>query len=144
MSGFCIPLSRAYNHVLVTLDKADRDTLKISVIPLRLCPQSCPQRPHDERRSTSVEALMWKWTLCDEFFQGPPTFWIITITPSFPLPWTLTNFFRVPQLFDLLPLLLPFPYPEPSQPDVPTAKAKQMHLNWNPLGFCRTSPSKSL
>ena len=24
---------------------------------------------------------------------------------------------------------------EPSQPDVPTEKAKQMHINWNPLGF---------
>jgi len=23
----------------------------------------------------------------------------------------------------------------PSQPNVPTAKAKQMHLTWNPLGF---------
>jgi len=31
--------------------------------------------------------------------------------------------------------LFPAPQPEPSQPDVPTAKAKQMHLNWNPLGF---------
>ena len=27
------------------------------------------------------------------------------------------------------------PQPEPSQPNVPTAKAKQMHLHWNPLGF---------
>jgi len=31
--------------------------------------------------------------------------------------------------------LFPAPQPEPSQPDVPTEKAKQMHLNWNPLGF---------
>jgi len=31
--------------------------------------------------------------------------------------------------------LFPAPQPEPSQPNVPTAKAKQMHLNWNPLGF---------
>jgi len=31
--------------------------------------------------------------------------------------------------------LFPAPQPEPSQPDVPTAKAKQMHLNWNLLGF---------
>jgi len=30
--------------------------------------------------------------------------------------------------------LFPASQPEPSQPDVPTAKAKQMHLNWNPLG----------
>ena len=29
----------------------------------------------------------------------------------------------------------PAPQPEPSQPNVPTAKTKQMHLNWNPLGF---------
>jgi len=29
----------------------------------------------------------------------------------------------------------PAPQPEPSQPDVPTEKAKQMHLNWSPLGF---------
>ena len=27
------------------------------------------------------------------------------------------------------------PQPEPSQPNVSTAKAKQMYLNWNPLGF---------
>ena len=26
-------------------------------------------------------------------------------------------------------------FPAPPQPNVPTAKAKQMHLNWNPLGF---------
>ena len=31
--------------------------------------------------------------------------------------------------------LFPAPQPEPSQPNVPKAKAKQMHLNWNPLGF---------
>ena len=31
--------------------------------------------------------------------------------------------------------LFPAPQPAPSQPYVPTAKAKQMHLNWNPLGF---------
>jgi len=31
--------------------------------------------------------------------------------------------------------LFPAPQPEPSQPDGPTAKAKQMHFNWNPLGF---------
>ena len=31
--------------------------------------------------------------------------------------------------------LFPAPQPEPSQPNVPTAKAKQMHLKWNPLGF---------
>ena len=29
----------------------------------------------------------------------------------------------------------PAPQPEPSQPNAPTAKANQMHLNWNPLGF---------
>ena len=29
----------------------------------------------------------------------------------------------------------PAPQPEPSQPNVPTEKAKQMHINWNPLGF---------
>ena len=29
----------------------------------------------------------------------------------------------------------PAPQSAPSQPNVPTAKAKQMHLNWNPLGF---------
>ena len=29
----------------------------------------------------------------------------------------------------------PAPSPAPSQPNVPTEKAKQMHLNWNPLGF---------
>ena len=29
---------------------------------------------------------------------------------------------------------LPAPQPEPSQPNVPTEKAKQMHLNWSPLG----------
>ena len=31
--------------------------------------------------------------------------------------------------------LFPAPQPEPSQPNVPPAKAKQMHLNWNTLGF---------
>jgi len=31
--------------------------------------------------------------------------------------------------------LFPASQPEPSQPNVPTAKAKQMHLTWNPLGF---------
>jgi len=31
--------------------------------------------------------------------------------------------------------LFPAPQPEPSQPNVPTAKARQMHLNWSPLGF---------
>jgi len=31
--------------------------------------------------------------------------------------------------------LFPAPQPEPSQPKVPTEKAKQMHINWNPLGF---------
>ena len=31
--------------------------------------------------------------------------------------------------------LFPAPQPEPSQPNVPTEKAKQMHLNWSPLGF---------
>jgi len=31
--------------------------------------------------------------------------------------------------------LFPAPQPAPSQPNVPTAKAEQMHLNWNPLGF---------
>ena len=30
--------------------------------------------------------------------------------------------------------LFPAPQPEPSQPNVPTSKAKQMHLNWL-LGF---------
>ena len=29
----------------------------------------------------------------------------------------------------------PAPQPAPSQSNVPMAKAKQMHLNWNPLGF---------
>ena len=27
------------------------------------------------------------------------------------------------------------PQSEPSQPNVPTEKAKQMQINWNPLGF---------
>ena len=31
--------------------------------------------------------------------------------------------------------LFPAPQPELSQPNVPTAKAKQMHLAWNPLDF---------
>ena len=31
--------------------------------------------------------------------------------------------------------LFPAPQPEPSQPNVPTEKAKQMHINWNPLGL---------
>jgi len=31
--------------------------------------------------------------------------------------------------------LFPAPQPDPSQPNVPTKKAKQMHRNWNPLGF---------
>ena len=31
--------------------------------------------------------------------------------------------------------LFPAPQPKPSQPNVLTLKAKQMHLNWNPLGF---------
>ena len=32
------------------------------------------------------------------------------------------------------------PQPETSQTNVPTEKAKQMHLNWSPLGFCQTFP----
>ena len=41
--------------------------------------------------------------------------------------------------------LFPAPRPEPSQPNVPTAKAKQMHLIWNPLGFLsELSQQKSL
>jgi len=35
----------------------------------------------------------------------------------------------------VFPKLFPAPQPEPSQPNVPTEKAKQMHLNWSPLGF---------
>jgi len=31
--------------------------------------------------------------------------------------------------------LFPAPQPAPSQPDVSMEKAKQMHLNWSPLGF---------
>jgi len=31
--------------------------------------------------------------------------------------------------------LFPAPQPEPSQSNVPTEKARQMHINWNPLGF---------
>jgi len=31
--------------------------------------------------------------------------------------------------------LFPAPQPEPSQPNMPTEKAKQMHLDWSPLGF---------
>jgi len=31
--------------------------------------------------------------------------------------------------------LFPAPQPKPSQPNVPTKKAKQMHLNWSPLDF---------
>jgi len=31
--------------------------------------------------------------------------------------------------------LFPAPQPKPPQPDVSRAKAKQMHLKWNPLGF---------
>jgi len=27
------------------------------------------------------------------------------------------------------------PQPEPSQPNVPAEEAKQMHINWSPLGF---------
>ena len=38
--------------------------------------------------------------------------------------------------------LFPAPQPEPSQPNVPTAKAKQMHLNWNPLGFQKIPAKK--
>ena len=37
--------------------------------------------------------------------------------------------------FSVFAELFPAPQPEPSQPNVPRAKAKQMHLNWNPLGF---------
>jgi len=32
-------------------------------------------------------------------------------------------------------VLFPAPQSEPSQPNVPTEKARQMHLNWSPLGF---------
>jgi len=42
------------------LQNADRDTVKMSTITVRLCPQSCPQTSHDESRQTSVEALMWR------------------------------------------------------------------------------------
>ena len=31
--------------------------------------------------------------------------------------------------------LFPVPQHKPSQSNVPTEKAKQMHLNWNPFGF---------
>ena len=64
----------SWNASYQILQNADRDTLKISVSPLSLCPQSCPQRPHDESRHTSVEALLWRWTLCDEFFPESPNF----------------------------------------------------------------------
>jgi len=37
--------------------------------------------------------------------------------------------------FSVFAKLFPAPQPEPSQPNVPTEKAKQMHLNWNPVGF---------
>ena len=51
--------------------------------------------------------------------------------------------------------LFPAPHPEPSQPNVSPAKAKQMHLNWNPLGLqfsvgtfstkvCNSFPSRRL
>ena len=40
--------------------------------------------------------------------------------------------------------LFPAPQLAPSQPNVPPAKARQMHLNWNPLGFCWNILSKSL
>ena len=35
-------------------------------------------------------------------------------------------------------------FPVPSQPNVPTAKVKQMHLNWNPLGFLSEPQQKSV
>jgi len=50
------------------LQNADRDTVKMSTITVRLCPQSCPQTSHDESRQTSVEALMWRWILCYNLF----------------------------------------------------------------------------
>jgi len=31
--------------------------------------------------------------------------------------------------------LFPVPQPEPLQPNLPTEKAKQIHFNWNPVGF---------
>jgi len=37
--------------------------------------------------------------------------------------------------FSVFSELFPAPQPEPSQSNVPTEKAKQMHLNWSPLGF---------
>ena len=37
--------------------------------------------------------------------------------------------------------LFPAPQPEPSQPNVPMEKAKQMHRNWNPLGFLSDLPT---
>jgi len=50
------------------LQNADRETVKMRTISVRLCPQSCPQSSHDESRHTSVEALMWRWTLCCDIF----------------------------------------------------------------------------
>jgi len=36
--------------------------------------------------------------------------------------------------------LFPALQPKPSQPNVPTEKAKQIHLNWDPLGFLSDLP----
>ena len=58
----------SWNTSYHNLQNADRDTVKMSTISVRLCPQKGPQTSHDESRHTSVEALMWRWTLCCQFF----------------------------------------------------------------------------
>jgi len=68
---FQFSLSRlaSWNTSYHNLQNADRDTVKMSTISARLCPQSCPQTSHDESGHTSVEAFMWRWTLCHDFSQ---------------------------------------------------------------------------
>ena len=52
---------------------------------MRLWPQSCPQTSHDESRHTSVETLMWRWTLCYDFFWTHSTFWTIQVNTKIAL-----------------------------------------------------------
>jgi len=50
----------SWNTSYRNLQNVDRDTVKMSTISARLCPQCCPRTSHDESGHTSVEALMWR------------------------------------------------------------------------------------
>ena len=74
----------SWNTSYRNLQNADRDTVKMCTISARFCPQCCPQTSHDESGHTSVEAWMWRWTLCLDFFLVSPNF-LNYYHPPFPI-----------------------------------------------------------